>query len=211
MAFTDAQARYATKRATDYKLADGEGLHLLVRPNGSKLWRLKYRFDGKEKLLSFGAYPDVSLGDARLKRAASKLLLADGLDPGAKVAAPTAMTFEAAARAWHKNRASSLNAGHADRILARLSRDAFPAFGKKSMRAVTSADVLAMVRSVEARGALDVSRRLKQHVGQIYRFALPQGWAESDPATPWHPSRVFVTWRGWGSRSSRSLYGRRQL
>jgi len=182
MAFTDAQARYATKRATDYKLGDGEGLHLLVRPNGSKLWRLKYRFDGKEKLLSFGAYPGVSLGDARLKRAEAKLLLADGLDPGAKVAAPTAMTFEAAARAWHTNRTSSLNPGHADRILARLSRDAFPAFGKKSMRAVTSADVLAMVRSVEARGALDVSRRLKQHVGQIYRFAIPQGWAESDPA-----------------------------
>jgi hypothetical protein len=92
------------------------------------------------------------------------------------------MTFEAAARAWHKNRASSLNAGHADRILARLVRDAFPAFGKKSMRAVTSADVLAMLRAVEARGALDISRRLKQHVGQIYRFAIPQGWAESDPA-----------------------------
>ena len=84
MALKELEVRYATKRAKDYKLADGEGLHLLVRPNGSKLWRMKYRFAGKEKLLSFGAYPQVGLADARLRRAEAKLALAEGKDPGAE-------------------------------------------------------------------------------------------------------------------------------
>jgi integrase len=92
------------------------------------------------------------------------------------------MTFEEAARAWHKNRLEALDGGHASRLLTRLERDAFPALGARDLRSVTSGDVLAMVRSVEARGALDVSRRLKQHVSQIYRFAIPQGWADQDPA-----------------------------
>ena len=184
MTLTDAEARYATKRATDYKLADGEGLHLLVRPNGSKLWRLKYRFEGKEKLLSFGAYPDVSLGDARLKRAEAKLLLADGLDPGAKVAVPTAMTFEAAARAWHKNRASSLNPGHADRILARLSRDAFPAFGKKSMRAA---------RLMSAVGSSSMSGR---YIASLSSMGGLRATPRRRSAMPWRRSPASDTWRG---------------
>ncbi|WP_019831074.1 tyrosine-type recombinase/integrase [Sphingomonas sp. PR090111-T3T-6A] len=182
MALKELEVRYATKRSRDYKLADGEGLHLLVRPNGSKLWRMKYRFEGREKLLSFGAYPQLGLAEARLKRAAARLELAAGRDPGARPDRKPAMTFEKAARAWHEHRAASLDPGHAARTLARLERDAFPALGKTDIRAVTSADVLAMVRSVEARGALDVSRRLKQHVSQIYRFAIPHGWADTDPA-----------------------------
>jgi integrase len=182
MALKELEARYATKRAKDYKLADGAGLYLLVRPNGSKLWRMKYRFGDKEKLLSFGAYPEVSLAAARLRRVEAKIALAQGRDPGAKPTADPIKTFEAAARAWHANRESSLDASHASRLLTRLERDAFPAFRDRDLRTITSADVLAMVRSVEARGALDVSRRLKQHVSQIYRFAIPQGWADVDPA-----------------------------
>jgi len=184
MALKELEARYATKRSRDYKLADGEGLHLLVRPNGSKLWRLKYRFEGREKLLSFGRYPDVSLASARLRRAEAKLALSEGRDPGAKVATPAAMTFEAVARDWYANRLSSLDPGHAARLLTRLERDAFRLLGAKNIRAVSSGDVLAMVRAVEARGALDVSRRLKQHVSQIYRFAIAHGWADQDPAAP---------------------------
>jgi integrase len=182
MALKELEARYATKRSKDYKLTDGEGLYLLVRPNGSKLWRFKYRFAGKEKLLSFGQYPGVGLADARLRRAEAKVALGQGLDPGARGKPPAVTTFEQAARAWHANRLASLDVGHAARLLTRLERDAFPAFGKLDLESVTSADVLAMVRQVEARGALDVSRRLKQHVSQIYRFAIPQGWADKDPA-----------------------------
>jgi integrase len=182
MALKELEARYAAKRDKDYKLADGGGLYLLVRPNGSKLWRLKYRFDGKEKLLALGRYPELSLADARLRRAEAKVALGQGRDPGAKAPVRPITTFEQAARAWHKNRIASLNAGHASRLLTRLERDAFPALGSRDLRAITSTDVLAMVRSVEARGALDVSRRIKQHVSQIYRFAIPQGWADQDPA-----------------------------
>ncbi|EIZ77839.1 putative cp4-like integrase protein, partial [Novosphingobium sp. Rr 2-17] len=165
----------------DYKLADGGGLHLLVRPNGSKLWRMKYRFAGNEKLLWFGHHPEVSLTAAGLSRAEAKIALGQGRDPGARAVAKPKMTFEAAARAWHENRLASLDTGHAARLLRRLERDAFAAFGDRDLLAITSADVLAMIRVVEARGALDVSRRLKQHVSQIYRFAIPHGWADQDP------------------------------
>jgi hypothetical protein len=99
MALKDLEARYASKRAKDYKLTDGAGLYLLVRPNGSKLWRMKYRFGDKEKLLSFGAYPEVSLAAARLRRAEAKIALAQGSDPGGKAAPTPIATFEAAARA----------------------------------------------------------------------------------------------------------------
>ena len=182
MALKELEVRYATTRSKDYKLADAEGLYLLVRPNGSKLWRFKYRYHGKEKLLSFGSYPDVALAAARLRRAEAKVALGQGIDPGAKDKPAPVKTFEEAARAWHANRLASLDEGHASRLLTRLERDAFPAFGNCELRTVTSADVLAMVRRVEARGALDVSRRLKQHVSQIYRFAIPHGWASTDPA-----------------------------
>lgn len=182
MALKELQVRYASIRDRDYKLTDGAGLYLLVRPNGSKLWRFKYRFDSKEKLLSLGRYPDLGLADARLRREEAKLALRQGRDPGAKAERGEAMTFEKAARAWYQHRLASLDPGHASRLLARLERDAFPALGRREMRSLKSADVLAMVRTVEARGALDVSRRLKQHVSQIYRFAIPQGWADNDPA-----------------------------
>ena len=143
---------------------------------------MKYRFDGKERLLAFGRYPDVSVAAAGLKQAEAKLALAEGRDPGAKEQQAPGLTFETAARAWYANRLEALDPRHAARLLARLKRDAFPALGKSNLRSVTSANVLDMLRAVEARGALDVSRRLKQHVSQIYRFAIPQGWADPDPA-----------------------------
>lgn len=158
-----------------------KGLYLLVRPTGSRLWRMKYRFDGKEKLLSFGRYPEVTLAQARLRRAEARLALAGGEDPGPKAAAPI-VSFEVAARAWHDNRASALEPGHAARILSRLERDVFPALGQRDLKQISAADILEMLRAVEARGALDVSRRLRQHVSQVYLFAIPQGWASHDPA-----------------------------
>ncbi|MBG6120281.1 MULTISPECIES: Arm DNA-binding domain-containing protein [unclassified Sphingobium] len=122
MPLKELEVRYATKRSRDYKLADGQGLYLLVRPTGSRLWRMKYRFDGKEKLLSFGRYPEVTLAQARLRRAEAKLAIARGEDPGPRAAVPI-VSFEVAARAWHANRVSALEPGHAARILSRLERD----------------------------------------------------------------------------------------
>ena len=97
MALKELEVRYATTRSKDYKLADAEGLYLLVRPNGSKLWRFKYRYHGKEKLLSFGSYPGVSLAAARLRRAEAKVALGQGIDPGAKDKPAPVKTFEEAA------------------------------------------------------------------------------------------------------------------
>lgn len=181
MPLKELEVRYASRRSKDYKLGDGGGLYLLVRPTGSRLWRMKYRFDGKEKLLSFGRYPEVTLAEARLRRAEAKLALARGEDPGPRAASPVTC-FEAAARAWHGNRASGLEPGHAARILSRLERDVFPSLGQRDLKDITAGDVLTMLRAVEARGALDVSRRLRQHVSQVYLFAIPQGWATHDPA-----------------------------
>ncbi|WP_145206278.1 tyrosine-type recombinase/integrase [Sphingobium sp. B2] len=181
MPLKELEVRYATKRSKDYKLADGQGLYLLVRPTGSRLWRMKYRFDGKEKLLSFGRYPEVSLAQARLRRAEAKLAIARGEDPEPRAAVPI-VSFEVAARAWHANRVSALEPGHAARILSRLERDVFPALGQRDLKQISAADILDMLRAVEARGALDVSRRLRQHVSQVYLFAIPQGWASHDPA-----------------------------
>lgn len=157
MALKELEVRYVTKRQKDYKLADGEGLYVLVRPNGSKLWRLEYRFGGKKKLLSIGAYAQVSLADAQLRRAEAKVALGQGRDPGAKDTPARGRTFEEAARAWHANRLCSLEPSHAEWLMTRLERDAFPALGAKQPKEISSGDVLAMVRTVEARGALDVN------------------------------------------------------
>jgi len=196
VALKELEVKYTQRRQRPFKLSDGGGLHLLVQPGGSKLWRLKYRFDGKEKLLSFGKYPGVSLAAARKKRQAAKELLAQGIDPGAVAAIDITvetdeairggspadtLTFEVIARAWHANRKEGLDPAHAGRLLRRLERDAFPDLGRKPIKGITAPEILAVIRKVEARGALDVSRRLKQSISQAFRFAIASGWATSDP------------------------------
>ncbi|MEJ6008745.1 tyrosine-type recombinase/integrase [Novosphingobium aquae] len=184
MPLTETAAKNAKPREQAFKLSDGGGLFLLVQPNGSKLWRLKYRFDGKEKLLSFGAYPDVGVAAARDKRNAAKVQLSEGCDPmknKAQASASGAETFRVIAERWHENRKSALNPAHAERVWSRLERDVLPFFGEKPIQEITPPDVLEMVRKIEARGALDISRRAKQGVGQVFQFAIACGLAGSDP------------------------------
>ena len=185
MPLKDLEVRHSQGRERPFKLSDGGGLHLLVQPNGSKLWRLKYPFGGKEKLLSLGKYPGVTLAAARARRGEAKALLAEGLDPGAagpeEVEQPSVRTFEMIARAWHANREAGLDKEHAKRVLNRLERDAFPVIGERPITDITAPQILEMIRKVEGRGALDVSRRLKQSTSQIFRFAIASGWAEHDP------------------------------
>ncbi len=170
MALKELQIRYATKRAKGYKLTNGEGLYLLVRPNGSKLWRMTYRYGGKEKLLSFGAHPAVS-------RAAPwpKWCWARGGDPSAGNKPRAQMTRKEAARKWHGHRLDALDAGHATRLPTRLQRDAFPVLGTLGLGVIAPAGVLAMVRWVEARGALDVRSRSRS-----YRAASARAGGECD-------------------------------
>lgn len=186
MALKELEVKYASRRQRPYKLSDGGGLHLLVQPSGSKLWRLKYRIEGKEKLLSFGKYPDVSLAVARKMRSEAKALLAEGKDPaGAKKAAKglpkSPGLFELIARAWHANRKDGLDPAHADRVIRRMERDVFPSLGKRPIEEITPPEVLLVIRAVETRGALDISRRMKQNIGQVFRFAIASGWAKTDP------------------------------
>lgn len=185
MPLMELEVKYAGKRQKPYKLSDGGGLHLLVQPNGSKLWRLKYRFGGKEKLLSFGKYPDVSLAVARQRREKARALLAEGSDPAwvppAVEESASTRNFEEIARQWHANREEGLNPSHAQRVLSRMERDVFPAIGACEITKITTPQILAMIRAVEARGALDISRRLKQGVSQVFRFAIANGWVQHDP------------------------------
>ena len=219
MALKELEVKYAAKRQRPYKLSDGEGLHLLVQPSGSKLWRLKYRFEGKEKLLSFGKYPVVTLALAREKRNEAKALLDQGKDPAQvkkqrKKQRTALKLFEPIARAWHANRVEGLDPAHAKRVLNRMERDVFPAIGSRPIAEIDAPEILEMIRAVEARGALDVSRRLKQGVSQVFRYAIANGWAKVDPTLglndalkrspasdiwPALRSRSFRTWPGQSS------------
>ncbi|MGE3745216.1 MAG: tyrosine-type recombinase/integrase [Sphingomonadaceae bacterium] len=184
MPLTETQAKKAKPRERAYKLADSEGLFLLVQPNGTRLWRMKYRFAGKEKLLSFGAYPALGIAAARDKRKAAKALLAEGKDPmkaKGEVISENGDTFYMVAKRWHENRQSALNPAHAERVWSRMERDVFPAIGQKLIHEITAPDVLEMIRKIEGRGALDISRRAKQGVGQVFQFAIACGLASSDP------------------------------
>ena len=140
MPLTEIQAKRSKPLDHAYKLADGEGLYLLVQPNGSKLWRMKFRFEGKEKLLSFGAYPPLGLAAARDKRGAAKALLAVGKDPMRNT--PEARigdtnTFLKVAERWHENRKSALGPAHASRVWSRLQRDVIPIIGEKLIHEIT--------------------------------------------------------------------------
>jgi len=194
MALKDLEIKYAARRAREYKLFDGDGLYLLVKPAGSKLWRFKYRFGGKERVLCIGPYPAISAIVARQKRREAQHLLDGGIDPAAvkkrnkasKEAAhvPQSLNlFEPIARAWHANRVCELDPAHAARVMSRMERDVFPSLGQRDITTITAPEILAVVRKVEARGALDISRRMKQGIGQVFRFAIASGWATHDPTS----------------------------
>ncbi len=185
MALGELAVRNARPRDSAYKLSDGDGLHLLVKPNGSRLWQMRYRFAGREKTLSFGSYPEVSLAVARQRRHDARAQLAAGSDPGVvKKLAKGRLnnTFESIARAWHANRKDGLNPAHAQRILARLERDVFPEIGSRPIAVIEAPEILRLVRKIEARGAMDVSRRARQMIGQVFNFAIADGQAKHDPS-----------------------------
>ncbi|MCP5191186.1 MAG: integrase arm-type DNA-binding domain-containing protein [Pseudomonadales bacterium] len=198
---TDTAIRKAKPGEKPVKMTDEKGLFLLLTPAGGKLWRLKYRYMGKEKLLALGAYPDVSLAEAREKRDAARKMLANEIDPGAhrKItrtmkAEQAANSFEAVAREWFAKYAPTWAAGHADKIIRRLERDLFPWIGGRPIAEVTAPELLAVLRRIEERGAVETAHRAKQNAGQVFRYAIATGRAERDPSvdlrgalTPWKP------------------------
>jgi integrase len=189
MPLNDTAIKNAKKREKPYKLSDGSGLHVLIDAKGSKYWRLAYRFLGKQKTLALGIYPTVTLADARAARDEAKKWLAKGLDPSQarkeqKLAALMAAecTFEPVALEWCQNQKKAWTAGHASRVAARLRSDIFPDLGSRPVAEIESAELLAVLRKVENRGALDLAKRLRQTVGQIFRYAISIGRAKRDPS-----------------------------
>ncbi len=168
---------------------DGGGLYLEVAPSGGKWWRFKYRFGGKEKRLSLGVYPDVSLKDARERRDDARKLLANSIDPGenrkAKKAAKVeraANSFEVIAREWYSKHSPNWSASHGDRIISRLERDIFPWIGGKPIAEITAPQLLEVIRRIEQRGALETAHRALGNCGQVFRYAVATGRAERDPS-----------------------------
>lgn len=189
MALTDTFVKNTKTKgtATGEKHADGQGLYLHIKEAG-KYWRMSYRFLGKQKTLALGVYPAVSLAKARQRRDKARELLADGIDPMAakradKLAKATegANTFEAVARDWLTKTTADRMASTTRKIENWLAHDVYPYLGSMPITAIGPRDVLAALRHMEARGALESVQRVKQHIGQIFRYAIATGSAERDP------------------------------
>lgn len=179
MPLTDTDCRHAKRRESPFKLTDGEGMYLFIQPNGSKLWRMAYRYGGKQKTLAFGVYPYVSLADARGKRTDAKKALAAGRDPAAKLAGVE--TFEELARRWFAKEQGEWAQSHSGRVWSRIERDALPYLGTKAATKIEPLDVLTVLRRVEDRGAIEVAKRLKQSMSAIFRLAIAEGAIKHNP------------------------------
>ena len=178
ISLSDTAVRNAKPKLKPYKMSDGEGLFLLITPSGAKYWRLKYFFADKEKLLALGVYPDVTLADARERRAQARKVLAAGNDPGeAKKEAKRLLidkhthTFEAVAREWHQNRLAKWTPLYAKKTLKRLETHAFPKLGTRPIADITPHELLSVMRVIEVHSA-DLAHRQLQICGQIFSFAV---------------------------------------
>lgn len=183
------QVKEAKAQGKPYKLADGKGLFLLVNPNGTRYWRLKYRFGGKEKLLALGVYPEITLAKARDKRDKARDKLDNGIDPSVtkrlkKMADKHAgeNTFEAVALEWYETRMGEKSDSYRERTTRLLKNDLYPSLGKRPINQIEPMELLMVLRKVEARGAVDMAHRAKQTAGQIFRYAVATGRCERDTA-----------------------------
>lgn len=183
------QIETAKPQEKPYKLADGGGLYLLVKPNGGRYWRLKYRIAGKEKLLALGVYPDVTLADARAKRDEAKRGIAGGTDPNetkrekkATREAQTKNTFQEIACEWHGSKLKKWSAGYASDIMEAFNKDVFPYIGKKPIAEIKPLELLNVLRRMEGRGATEKAKKVRQRCGEVFRYAIVTGRAEYNPA-----------------------------
>ena len=183
MALTEFAVRAAKPATKDAKLFDERGLYLLVCPNGSKLWRLKYRFSGREKLLSLGAYPDIGLKGARDAREGARKLLATGVDPSSRrklEKMARANTFETVAREWLSLQERTLSDSTLSRERSRLERFIFPHLGGRPIAQITPAEFLGVLRRIDLRGTNDTAHRTRSICSRVLRYAVATGRAERD-------------------------------
>jgi len=185
MALSDVKVRTAKPEEKAFKLTDSDGMVLLVHPNGSKYWRLRYRFGGKEKMLALGKYPEVSLADTRARRDDARKQLANGMDPSESKKAvkveqeQEAITFEVVARDWHVSN-QKWSESHSGRVLKSLEDNLFDAIGKRDIAGLKTRDLL--IKAVESSGRLEVAARLQQRTTAIMRFAVQSGLIDYNPA-----------------------------
>lgn len=189
MALTSTKIKNAKAKPKLYKLYDEKGLYIEITAKGGKRWRLKYRFSNKEKRISLGVYPEISLKDARDRRDENRKLLANDIDPSEyrktqKSANLEAQenSFEAVALEWHEKQKSSWTTDHAKRLLRRLSNDIFPWIGARPIADIKTPELLNVVRKIESRGANESAHRALSNCGQIFRYAVATGKAERDPS-----------------------------
>ncbi|WP_163338826.1 integrase arm-type DNA-binding domain-containing protein [Desulfopila sp. IMCC35008] len=184
---SETKVRTAKPKKSPQKLFDGGGLFLLVTPSGGKLWNLKYRFNGKEKKLSLGSYPEISLAEARQRREEARTLVANEVDPGeikkAQQAAESAQadTFEVIAREWHSRFAPTWAKSHAGKIIRRFELYVFPWIGTKEITSISAKEMLEVLRRVEEKGIIETAHRIQQSCGRVFRYAIATGRAERDP------------------------------
>ena len=190
MPLNDVVIRNAKPHKKTARLFDGGGLYLEVAPSGGKWWRLKYRFNGKEKRLSLGVYPDVGLKQARKKRDEARSLLAEGVDPSenrkamkAANAERGANSFEIIAREWFAKYSPRWAESHSGRVLHRLEKDVFPWVGARPISEITAPELLTVLRRIEGRGAIETTHRILQYCGQVFRYAIITGRTERNPAS----------------------------
>ena len=174
-------------RDKTYRLSDGQNLYLEIRPKGSKYWRYKYRYGGKEKLLALGVFPSVGLQEARLEREKARNMLSRNIDPAVhkkenhlKAISESENTFEKLALEWHEQWKQNKTEKHALAILSRLKTGVFPFIGALPLSSITPPMVLNIVRKTEARQAYDVARRIRQTCGQIFRYGVATGRTQRD-------------------------------
>lgn len=185
----DAKVRAAKPREKTYKLTDGYRLYLLVKPGGSKSWKWSYSYNAKQRTLHLGIYPKVGLADARTQRDESSAILAEGRDPGVvrRLSVEVNLeagrqTFERLAREWFENARPKWALVHADDVIRSLERDVFPAIGELPIGEISAPLVLAVLREIENRGAIETAKRVRQRISGVFVFAIAKGLAHFDPA-----------------------------
>jgi Phage integrase central domain/Arm DNA-binding domain len=210
MPLTNTAIRNAKPGSKPTRLFDERGLYLEVSPTGGKWWRLKFRFEGKEKRLSLGVYPDVPMKDARDRRDTARKLLADGIDPSENRKAQklaradsAANSFEVVAREWLSKYSTIWAANHGDRIIRRFERDIFPWIGGRPIAEITAPEVLTLVRRIESRGALETAHRTLSNCGQVFRYPIATGRAKHDPSGDLRGALPPVRVRIWQQRQIR--------
>jgi integrase len=188
MPLTDTTIRNAKSASKAFILSDGGGLYVQITPSGGKLWRLKYRYAGKEKLLAFGKYPEVTLSDARTKREDARKKLANNFDPSEAKRIEkqrreilSSNSFEAVARDWFTRHLLTKATSHSDKVTRRLEREVFPYIGSRPIAELTAIDILEVSRRTESHGSLDTAHRVLQNIGQVIRYAIQTGRATTDP------------------------------